>query len=71
MVELDDISKEVVERALNAMHWMICPYTTDDLGTSLHLAELDDAPHIYELAQSYNKLIEQFALYDFEYIEFY
>jgi inorganic pyrophosphatase len=39
---------------LNAMHWVIAPYHEDDPTFSDH-------PHIKELAENYNRLLELFS----------
>jgi hypothetical protein len=39
---------------LNAMHWVIAPYHEDD-------PTLSDHPHIKELADSYNRLLDSFS----------
>lgn len=51
-----DIQK--IGQTLDAMHWVICPYTLYGMGKLLKTQTIEDYPHIIELAKSYNQLLD-------------
>ena len=51
-----NIKETTVERTLDAIAWMINPYTTNDDGRNIDLAE--QGPHIIELAETFNELLD-------------
>jgi hypothetical protein len=64
------VQTQIATRAIEAMHWIICPYTVDDAGIWMKISDLEDAPHIIELAESYNELIDWFCIIGYNRIEF-
>ena len=62
-----EIPALILEKTLDAMHWVICPYTSGGEGKSLSIASLEDYPHILELTQAYNDLAEIYNSLDLKY----
>lgn len=51
-----NIKESTVERTLDAIIWMLNPYTTNDDGRNIDLAE--QGTHIIELAETFNELLD-------------
>ena len=51
-----NITELTIERTLDAIIWMLNPYTTNDDGRNIDLAE--QGPHIIELAETFNELLD-------------
>lgn len=62
-----EIPTLILEKTLDAMHWVICPYTSGGEGKSLSVASMEDYPHILELTQAYNDLAEIYNSLDLKY----
>ena len=55
-VFLMNINELTVERTLDAINWMLNPYTTKDDGQNIYLSE--QGSHIIELAETFNELLD-------------
>lgn len=62
-----EIPALILEKTLDAMHWVICPCTSGGEGISLSVASLEDYPHILEPTLAYNDLTEIYNSLDLKY----